>query len=230
MAFFFNDLDEYIKDVRDYAQELNTPIIDENGEEKIQLIDFAGNPTEDNSIFGNRQSIFKHFEELYEAYMENTEEPSLENFNTTNAANVIISTNLLRKLLGWLDETWEAMQTKLKELEGLKHQVSSGTLPVSKIPMLETDAIRIVDDMYKLAFQMKKCFEVGYENNNIFRLMGLVMGYVSSGRDFFKSKIWSDDPFTPQLDKRHELFNKIRQILKFDARCDSVKEMITTIN
>lgn len=230
MAFYFKDLDEFIKDVRAYSKELYTPVVDEKGEEKIRLIDFAGNPTEDESIFASRQDIFMHFENLYNAYMESTDEPSVENFNAIHAMNLISSSSTLRKLFEFFDDTMDEMKTELKKLEEFKQYILNDAIPATQVPFTETDSKRIVDEMYELAFKMKKCIQLFWENNNTVRLMGFVMGYVSSGRDFFKNKIWAEDPFTSQIEKRVEVFEKIRKMLKFNARCDSVKEMITTIN
>jgi len=230
MEFHFNSLDEWIKDVQDYAAELNTPITNENGESFIQLIGIDGNPTDDESVLGNRQIIFMHFEKMYDAYLESTDNPNLKEFHEHHLMNLITSSATYRRLDEVMDNIFAEITNKFKKLDEYKQGIANGSIPFPKSLEVEQEAKVIINDIYNLAFNMKKCYEAMEEQAVSARLVNMVIGYTEVGRDFFGVHIYFEDTFTPHLEAIFKSFDSIRKMLRFDARCDSVKEMITVIN
>jgi hypothetical protein len=81
--------------------------------------------------------------------------------------------------------------------------------------------------MSNLAFKMKKYYEGAQEFSTTARLMCMVMGYMKLGREFFNDPNSFEDTFTPCIHSMFKDFDRLRKILKHNARC-SAKDMITT--
>lgn len=230
MALFFENLDAFIKDVKDYQKELSTPIVDENGEPKVVLIGIDGNPTEDDSVLGNRQKIFMHFEKLHEAYTGKFENPTIKEFHEMHTMALIQSGATFRRCEETFGSIFDEVTQKFKEIDKIKNDLLSGSLTDTKAIEAEMNAKLLINELYDLAYKMKLCYDGAFEQAISARLMNMVMGYVEKGRDFFNDSLYFEDTFTPCIEEMFKAFDSIRVKLRHNARCDSAKEMITVVN
>lgn len=204
-------------------------ITGEDGKPKVQLIGIDGSPTNDDSIFGSRQNIFEHFENLYNAYTNQSEEPSIEDMYQAHTMALLSYSASYRRCEEEFDELFDKLATKIKRLDEIKNNLTSGTVTAGEASTLEVEAITIINDMYDIAYGVKKYYEGAVSTSNTARLMNMVMGYMEHGREFFNDEKSFEDTFTPYVESMFSDFEKVRKMLKFNARCTSAKDMITTI-
>ncbi len=221
MALYFNNLDEFIKDVKDYANVLNGSSTIVNGKPTIQLIGIDGNPTDDDSVLGSRQKIFEHFEKLYEAYIQEANKPSLNDFHDMNTMALITRSAGYRKAFEHFEDLFDEMVENTKSIDELIEQEKNG------VPVDINDAREILNVMYDMTLQMKRYYEVAYNLSITARLMNMIIGYTKKGREFFNDASYFEDTFSNMLEQMSKIIDLYRRMLKYNANCDFVSEMRT---
>lgn len=230
MAFFFKDLDAFITDLKDFEECLNVTITNEDGEEELQLIGLDGKPTDDKSVFGSRQIILYHFEQLYLAYLDSTDTPTIEGFQDNHSAALIKASANYRTCVEGFDNVNEKIHSEFVNLSEIKNMLMIGGFSQGEVAEKELKAKVIVNELYDWAYKLKMLYGAAVEQANTARLMCMITGYMEKGRVFFDETNYFEDTFTPCLDKMYKIFDSIRVKLKHNARCDSAKDMITICN
>ncbi len=227
MKYYFKDLKEMNASIDDNIARLNVPITNSNGESVVQLIGIDGKPTEDDSIFNNRQSIFDNFKQNYDAYIANITSTSIEDFAKRNSIALITESATYRKCVELFWDNFKDAEANLKSIENLKTKVAAGDTSVDSEFLTPYErANRIVNETYDIAFDLKAYYQAAQKKSAGARFISMMLGFIEEGEDFFNNPQHFEDTYTPDLDDMYKAFKELHSKLKHNARHE-LQDMIT---
>ena len=230
MELYFKSLNAFIADVIAYEKEINVSTPDENGQPKIQLIGIDGKPTDEKGIFDSRQSIFESFRMIYDAYSNSGKNPSIEDFHNANLQGYAQHSVKFRLLVDAFYANYAQTQRATKMLDEIKKSIEQNTLSEEKIIEAENKAKGIINGMFMLTSAMKHNYDSACPVATLARIQYLAICYTQQGRKFLEDKESMKDEFTPRMDKMFGYYEAFIKTFEFNAKCDSVRQMITSVS
>lgn len=224
MAYFFDTLDQWISDVEDYINELNKRTVVKNGVTQVQLIGIDGKPTEDKSLFGSRNSIFKNFKYNHGIYIRGNDSHDIEKFQQENSYQYLWRDNHFDNAIGRFDAIYNTLVEADKEIAAMKAEYESETSDKEAIDDWAQDK---VEEMFTLVMWLTKSFEKAQYAGNAGIMTDMMMSYTMKGRAFLDDPEWQDVKGLKKIEEMRATLAHAVDVIENNLKCESIKDFKT---
>ena len=224
MAYFFDTLDQWIADVDAYINELNKRTVVKNGVIQVQLIGIDGKPTEDKSLFGSRNSIFKNFKYNYGIYIRGNDSHDIEKFQQENSYQYLWRDNHFDNAIGQFDAIYNTLVEADKEVVAMKAEYESESSDKEAIDDWAQDK---VEEMFTLVMWLTKSFEKAQYSGFAGIMTDMMMSYTMKGRVFLDDPEWQDVKGLKKIEEMRGIIAHATDVIENNLKCKSIKDFKT---
>lgn len=224
MTYFFDNMVSVKKAVEENIERLSSNT-DENG--KIVLLDFNGNPTNNNTMLGNRLEIFNQFKKLLASYNLVTSEPSVEDFYHKNNWVLTEESAKYRRLVDGFYDRFDNVYERLGEIKEFQDkQASANQNDVTYRRTLQNSAKRVLGELWRVKRTLDIYYHEACKCANRSRLMCMIIGFVKLGEGFWNDPDSFEDGYSECLRQMYEEYEAFyKKIIYNDSH--ELAEMIT---
>ncbi len=224
MAYFFDTLDQWISDVEDYINELNKRTVVKDGVTQVQLIGIDGKHTEDKSLFGSRNSIFKNFKYNHGIYIRENDSHDIEKFQQENSYQYLWRDNHFDNAIGRFDAIYNTLVEADKEIVAMKAEYESESSDKEAIDDWAQDK---VEEMFTLVMWLTKSFEKAQYAGNAGIMTDMMMSYTMKGRAFLDDPEWQDVKGLKKIEEMRATLAHAVDVIENNLKCKSIKDFKT---
>ena len=211
MSFFFGDMGSVKKAVEENIERLSSNT-NENG--KIALFDIKGNPTDDDTILGNRLEIFNQFKKMVEAYYLISTRTSIDDFNDRNVMVLVVESSRYRKFVDMFYVKFDDVYERFDIIKELQKNLADGEqIKCDSGCTLQELAEKTVQELKEIKDSLDVYFLEAHKCATTSRLMCMIIGFVEFGEDFWDNPDIFEDGYSECLDqmqREYEIFkNKL---------------------
>ena len=186
---YFRDYTHFSNFLNGYYQALTAPIENPNGTTNMPLIGIDGKETDDDSLFGNRQSIIGNFIVMRDGYVREYGTPKLADFYNINIEKILSHSAVFNKLFNDFNaeadrfrDFYPALNEKAneyyREYVGDKKETEEAQKLAQEIKLKILEGLRICE-------KLKRIFGAANEYNIELMLIKMITGFLKDGLEFF---------------------------------------------
>ncbi|MBR3281625.1 MAG: hypothetical protein IKI57_07335 [Clostridia bacterium] len=224
MAYFFETLDQWIADVDAYINELSKHTFVKDGVAQEQLIGIDGKPTEDKSLFGSRNSIFKNFKFNYSIYIRENDRHDIDKFQQENSYQYLWRDNHFDNAIAHFNTIHNTLVEADKEIIAMKAEYESEDADKAAIDDWAQDK---VEEMLRLVLLLTKIFEKAQYAGNAGIMTDMMMSYTMKGRAFLDDPEWQDVKGLKKIEEMRGIIAHVTDVIENNLKCKSIKDFQT---
>ena len=221
--FSLADLDDYDRTVEVYEKSLRTPIANENGETKVQLVGIDGKPTADRRIFSSRQKIMKHLKKAKKEYCtsKHRKNCTLLDFYNYNSNSMSAKLNEYMSLDSFYYSyraTYLGILNQLKECHDEYVRKSAS--------VTARDITSFMDSLYDYLLKMKMVVSQMSRVAQKITILNFTNYFIEKGIDFFDDSSYFEYGFAEYLRTFQKEIDDFQKQLDYNKKVNSISEYV----